>query len=147
MQCHSPSNASNNLRSPRVWARRREREGGGGWRYLQNLGSLWKSCASLPGKNGVKKLHFIAWERAREKGALRCTGKNERKKVALRCSGQSGRESCAEQGKREPRPAAANATERLAAPGGIRSHRNCECHRETGCARWLRMPPRDCTKS
>ena len=72
----------------------------------------------------MKKFHFIAWERAREKGALRCTGKNERKKVALRCSGQSGRESCAGQGKREPRPAAANATERLAAPGG------CECHRE-----------------
>ena len=78
----------------------------------------------------MKKLHFIAWERAREKGALRCTGKNERKKVALRCSGQSGRESCAGQGKR-------------ATPGG------CECHRETGSARLhsqppkLRMPPRD----
>ena len=87
-------------------------------------------------KERVKKLHFIAWERAREKGALRCTGKNERKRVALRCSGQSGKESCAGQGKGEPCPVAANATETLAAPGGY------EC-----CARWLRMPPTDCTKS
>ena len=70
-------------------------------------------------KERVKKLHFIAWERAREKGALRCTGKNERKRVALRCSGQSGKES--------------RTGEERAAPGG------CECHRNIGSARWLRM--------
>ena len=91
----------------------------------------------------LEVLRFAAGKERGEKAPFHCMGKSSRERCASLHWKKLEKESCASlfgtKRKRELR----RTGEERATPGG------CECHRETGSARWhsqppkLRMPPRD----